>query len=111
MSSFITAYLAVINLVTLKILLSLILVDVLFGVVLALKNHEFTFQRLSDYLVSDGIPFIVYVAMGFPAMFIPELATALIVIGAGLIATDTAMVLEKAGQLKGIHIPKILSGL
>ena len=108
MKDFITAYLTAVSLLSLKIMLSLIAVDLLLGVILAIKNKEFNLQKLSDYLTTDVIPFIVYVALGFPAMLIPELATVLLAIGAGLIATETAMVLDKVSKLTGIPIPKVL---
>lgn len=108
MSDFIKMYLSVVNILSLKIMVSLIGVDLLLGIILAAKNHEFTFQKLADYLVSDGVPFIVYIALGFPAMFMPELATVLLGIGATLIAALLAMVLDKAAKLLGFPVPKVL---
>jgi hypothetical protein len=108
MKDFLAAYLAVVNLLTIQIILALIGVDILFGIILALKNHEFSFAKLADFLTSDGVPFIVYLALGFPAMLIANFKDILLAIGVTLIAALTAMVLDKAAKLLGFPIPKIL---
>jgi hypothetical protein len=98
-----------VSLLSIEIMLALIGVDILFGVIMALKEGTFTFQKLADYLTTDGVPFIVYLALGFPAMVVPGFATILIGVAATFIAALTAMVLDKASKLLGFQIPKALS--
>jgi hypothetical protein len=108
MKEFLAAYLAVVNVLTIQIILVLIGCDILFGIILALKEGTFSLAKLADFLTSDGVPFIVYMALGFPAMLIPALKDILLGIGVILIAALTAMVLAKTEKLLGIPIPKVL---
>lgn len=108
MKEFLATYLTVVNIVTIQIMLVLIGCDILFGIILAIKNGEFSLSKLSNFFVSDGVPFIVYLALGFPAMLIPNFKDILLALGAALILTLTAMVIAKAEKLLGTPIPKII---
>ena len=108
MKEFLATYLTIVNILTIQIMLALIGCDILFGIILAIKNKEFTLSKMSDFLCSDGIPFIVYLALGFPAILIPSFKDILLAIGAAFILTLTAMVIAKAEKLLGTPIPKII---
>ena len=106
---YIVAYIDLVGGLKLQTIFILIVADLLLGIVLALKNKEFSFQRLADFLGTDVLYYMGgYFVIGMLGTIMPEFVQIVNVAAAAVIVTLTSFVLEKLKKL-GLPIPERLT--
>ncbi|KLU65744.1 hypothetical protein DEAC_c23740 [Desulfosporosinus acididurans] len=93
-------------LVTLETVLSLILADFIFGVLLSLRNSNFSFSKLPQFVETSLVPYIGgLLVLAIFSNVNAELGTLFFTIAATISAKFLADILTKAGQLfNGLQI-------
>ncbi len=103
MNGYIAQYIALINGVKLITLFGLIALDVLLGVILAIRSKTFDFKRLSDFLDTSMLSMVAgYFLVGIFGVLEPTYAFA--VTGTWAIINAT-LIAEVVAKLKKFGIP------
>ena len=106
---YIVAFIDLVGGLKLKTILVLIVADLLLGIILALKNKEFSFQKLADFLQTDVFYYMGgYFVTGILGTIMPEFIQVVNVAAATIIVTLTSFVLEKLKRL-GLPVPERLT--
>ena len=102
-------YLAIVDVRALITIAALIVSDLVLGVILALKKHEFEFQYLAAFVCTTVFPWLGgYFVMGFLGLLIPEFKALVIVAAAFIAVSLTSSVLAKLREL-GLPVPERLT--
>lgn len=95
------------KIVTLAIL---VIIDLVLGIIVAVKAGTFQFAKISDYLNTDVLMMVGgYFLVGAVALVHPDFAAMVTAAWALLDAALVAQIWSKLGKL-GLPVPKIISG-
>ncbi len=86
-------------------LVALMAANVILSVVAAIKNHEFSFRNLGDFIPNRLMPLLAYLVLAALARYVPAWAAAAVTVYAGLIAMYGAGIAAAVKSITGIDIP------
>ncbi len=86
-------------------LVALMAANVILSIIAAIKNHEFSFRNLGDFIPHRLMPMLSYLVLAVLARYVPEWVAAAVTVYAGLIAMYGAGIAAAVKSITGVNIP------
>ncbi len=86
-------------------LVALMAANVILSIIAAIKNREFSFRNLGDFIPNRLMPMLAYLVLALLAACVPEWTAAAVAVYAGLVAMYGAGIAAAVKSITGIAIP------
>ncbi len=86
-------------------LVALMAANVILAIIAAIKNHEFSFRNLGDFIPNRLMPLLSYLVLAALARYALEWEAAAVTVYAGLVAMYVAGIAAAVKSITGIALP------
>lgn len=90
-------------------LVSMMTANVVLSVLAAIKNNEFCFRKLGDFVTTRFLPLVGYLVVAGLAKVVGDWTIAAVAVYVGIVAMYSAGILAALKALTGISIPNVFT--